>query len=422
MSTLTQDDDELAAKVQYISYIVAYTLKPVIEWIVNAVYKLLSIIGGVLKGLFGISLNTEDAAKAFGKANKNAKSLKKTLAGFDEMNVLSDTSGSESAGGGGFTPELPDSSKYEKNASNFKKMWEEMLNTNRMSAMELFMDTDKTWGLLKFGWFDTIQGLVYMIQGVINFIKGILQIIIGLITGNTEKIKEGFKNLIRGIIETLRGMWQFITGLVEMIMGAIWGAIKTVAEWVWTKLIQPVINWFKEVWESIKDGFKSAFDYVKGIFNSVVNFFKNIISTIVGLFKNIGTKVGDAVGGAFKAVINGVLSAVENILNFPIKSINKLINKINSVPGIDLKTLSTFKFPRLARGGIVNNPGPGVMMGSYVVGEKGAEAVLPLTDDTLQRLANMIPITVNLSNNMNGRVISKEIIKTQNESNFAFNR
>ena len=61
-------------------------------------------------------------------------------------------------------------------------------------------------------------------------------------------------------------------------------------------------------------------------------------------------------------------------------------------------------------------------MGSYVAGEKGAEAVLPLTDDTLQRLANMIPITVNLTNTMNGRIISRELQKVNNNNDFAFNR
>ena len=48
------------------------------------------------------------------------------------------------------------------------------------------------------------------------------------------------------------------------------------------------------------------------------------------------------------------------------------------MPGIRLGKLQTFRLPRLARGGIVNNPGPGVMMGNYVAGERGAEAILPL--------------------------------------------
>ena len=421
VSTIAQDDEELAAKIQYISYVVAYTLKPVVEWIVNAALKLLSIIGAVLKGLFGIELNTKDAANAFNKANKNATALKKTIAGFDEMNILNDSSGGASLGGGIGVPKLPDSSNFEEYASNFKDMWDEMLNANRIATARLFADTDKVWGLLKFGWFDTIQGLVYTIQGVIDFIKGIVQVIVGLIQGDTEKVRRGLYNLLNGFKEALRGTYQFLIGLVEMGVGIVWGAIRTIENIVFKirdaikNVIVQVINW-------MASGFKSAGDYIKNIFNSIVVFFKNIISTIVGLFQNIGSRVGEIVGGAFKAVVNGILRAIENILNYPINAINKLTNVINKIPGVNIGWLPTFSLPRLARGGIVNNPGPGVMMGSYVAGERGAEAVLPLTDDTLQRLANMIPITINLSNNMNSRVISREIIKTQNESNFAFNR
>lgn len=43
--------------------------------------------------------------------------------------------------------------------------------------------------------------------------------------------------------------------------------------------------------------------------------------------------------------------------------------------------------PKLASGGIVNNPGAGV---NAIIGEAGPEAVLPLTDDTFQRLGDSI--------------------------------
>ena len=88
--------------------------------------------------------------------------------------------------------------------------------------------------------------------------------------------------------------------------------------------------------------------------------------------------VADVVVGVFKTVINFVLWKIEETLNTPIKTINSLIGIINKVPGINLGKLPTFKLPRLAKGGIVNNPGKGVNMGSYVAGEKGPEAIVPL--------------------------------------------
>ena len=81
--------------------------------------------------------------------------------------------------------------------------------------------------------------------------------------------------------------------------------------------------------------------------------------------------------------------------------------------------------PRLASGGIINMPGRGVPL-AYG-GERGAEAVVPLTDsqqmDLLgQSIARHMVINLTNINQMNGRVISRELQKVQNESNFAFNR
>jgi len=116
----------------------------------------------------------------------------------------------------------------------------------------------------------------------------------------------------------------------------------------------------------------------------------------------------DANDSGAKSVINNLISNVE-------KTLNKL-------PGMKLMKI---KLPRLARGGIVNNPGPGVMMGSYVAGEKGPEAVLPLDDATMNRLGEAIArhmtINANITNNMNGRVISRELQKINAENTFAFN-
>lgn len=90
ISILSQYDDKLSANINYIKYALATALKPIIEWIVNAVYKLLQYINYIANAWFGINLFANASVKAFNKANSSAKKLKNTLASFDEMNVLTD--------------------------------------------------------------------------------------------------------------------------------------------------------------------------------------------------------------------------------------------------------------------------------------------------------------------------------------------
>lgn len=83
--------------------------------------------------------------------------------------------------------------------------------------------------------------------------------------------------------------------------------------------------------------------------------------------------------------------------------------------------------PKLAVGGIVNVPGRGVPIGGAIAGEAGAEGVIPLTDsqamETLgQAIGKYITINANITNTMNGRVISRELQKVNSSSDFAFNR
>ncbi|MBQ7798751.1 MAG: hypothetical protein IJ371_06490 [Clostridia bacterium] len=98
MSSITQYNEQIETDVEYIRFSLASMLQPVIETLINLVYKLLTYINYVAQQWFGINLFANSSADAFNKANKNAKKLQKTMAGFDEMNIISDSSSSSSQG------------------------------------------------------------------------------------------------------------------------------------------------------------------------------------------------------------------------------------------------------------------------------------------------------------------------------------
>ena len=168
-------------------------------------------------------------------------------------------------------------------------------------------------------------------------------------------------------------------------------------------------------WENIKNIFGNIWD-------SIVNTIKTLASIISKIAINIGRTVGSTIAGAFKAIVNGVLWAIENTLNTPIKAVNALIGVINKVPGINLGYLNTFNLPRLAKGGVIAQPT------TAIIGEAGKEAVLPLENNLeyLDILADRIASKISNNGgyymiNMNGRVIQRGIAKRQQELAFAKN-
>lgn len=103
-SELASYDSQYAANLEYIRYALTQAIAPVLRYIVNLAATLLGYLNAILQGWFGINIFANASAKSFqkmkagaGGVSKAVKEIKKQLAGFDEMNVLS---AQTSAGGG----------------------------------------------------------------------------------------------------------------------------------------------------------------------------------------------------------------------------------------------------------------------------------------------------------------------------------
>lgn len=459
MSTLSQYNEQIGTDLSYIRFAMASALEPAIEAIIQLAYKLLGIINSISIALFNVNLFANSSAGRFKSMSKSAAEMKKSLAGFDEMNIVQDNS---SAGGGGISAPSVDLSQLNDTEAGekFKSFWEEIIQFWENDWFDAFSSIDGEWGMFMQGVGFTSKGIYDIIKGVIDMLVGLWDMLVGLFTGDTEKLKEGWDKFVKGIKEVLVGLVEGIIGLIEMLVGTIWGLIvdlgkllwagiegfinilidwlhkgldfivgvlASIGEFLYKYVIDPITKFFGGLWDGIVEGSKKAWNGIKNAFGSMVSFFSNIKDKIFSFFKDIGSKAGQAISSSFKTIVNAVLKTIESVLNSPIKAINSLISVINKVPGINLGKLSTFSLPRLAKGGIVNMPGQGVSLGSAIAGERGREAVLPLTDSQQmewlgREIGKNIAINATIVNSMNGRVISRELQKIQNEESFGFNR
>lgn len=427
MNVISANDEQLKADIEYMKTALAYTLEPIVRRVVELAKQLMFYVGYIVKSWTGKDIFA-NANKGLESANKKAKELKKTTASFDEMNIISDNS---SSGSGSVAPSFDLSAPEDMPVPT----WLQWIADNKEVILATLGGIVAGLVAIKLGASGIMGlGIGVLIAGVILLIQDIIDMINDPSWENFVAILGDIAVVIGGIMLVMGNWWGLlvvIVGLLVKLVAENWDKIKAilgeVGNWIYQKVIKPVSDFFTNLWNGIVNGVKSAVKWVKDSFKSVVNFFSDIISKIVGLFKNIGTKVGDAIGNAFKLVVNGVLGALEKILNAPIKTINKLIDVINKIPGINLKTLPTFNLPKLAVGGIVNNPGKGVLIGGALAGEVSKEGVIPLTDSQAMEelgrtIGQYITINANITNTMNGRVISRELQKVNANSDFAMNR
>lgn len=132
--------------------------------------------------------------------------------------------------------------------------------------------------------------------------------------------------------------------------------------------------------------FSEAWTAIKNVFSGWGAFFSGLWNTISSTFSRLGTNIGNAIGGAVKSGINGVISQIERTINNAIGLINGAINLINKIPGVHVGKVGRLSLPRLAKGGIIDEAT------IAMIGERGKEAVVPLENNTewMDKLADRI--------------------------------
>ena len=438
MNTLSQYNEKLSADIQNIRYALASTLQPIIEWIIKLVYKLLGYLQYFIYRLTGKNI-FKNVNKGLQTANKQAKELQKTLAGFDEMNILGQNTKQE--GTGSVSPST-DLSKIQGNPPE----WLVWLADNVETLLPIILGIvggiialkAKLKGIKALGIGVAIAGIVKSIQSILKYIE--------------EPTWENFGGILEGLGITLLGIgiafqlwpvalggaillclgliapfWDEISGFFANIMDGALTLGENIKKWLHEKL-----GLFGDIIGIAIDGIVSVFresirlivDFLGGLLSSTKDIIDGIIKICKGDLKGGLEKIFKGIGNAIISVLNTIIDAL-NIIFTPLRAI---IMVAGNILGNDwtMDDIRIPNVPRLARGGIVHNPGNGVLMGSYIAGEGSSpEAVLPLDDNTLDRLGESIArhmtINANIYNTMNGRVISRELQKIQNESNFAYN-
>lgn len=447
-STLGQYDEQYATNLEYIRYLIAQAIAPALKYVVNLASTLLSYLNYIFNAWFGITLFSKNSAKNFmkaknstggiskntGKISKNTEKIKKDLqtTPFDEMNVLSDTSsdsaggtsgdgvsgGGVSGGGGVIAPSI-DPSMLQGEVPDWLKWIADNKDLVIMAlvgiAAGIALITKNSKALLELGIFMIIKGIVDTVKAIVEFIqdpswenfgeilKGLSEILFGVslamlavnaanptawiillialvvllvaeIIKHWDEIKEALgkvgdwinEHVIQPVVEFFKGLWDKIKEIFAPVIDffkSIWDTVKEnikitidnmkqIFSFLWDKIKEifgPVIDWFREK-------FQKAYEKIKEVFSPIANFFGEIWDKVKNKLRDFGAKVGEVVGGAFKAVVNGVLRTIESVLNSPIRAINSLIDVINNVPGLHLTRLRTFNLPRLKVGGIINMP------------------------------------------------------------------
>lgn len=391
---------------------------PAITTLMNALARATTYLAVFTSTLFGTTYKASAAAatglnsniakyqqlqKESGKygdsAEKAAKKAKNSLGGFDEINVLSSAKDSTAGGAGGAGGGLPSVKAPMPivappiNTKGIEKFAEKVKTI--LAKIEVWMKKHKV--LIEviavaIGSFVIAIGVAKLAMGVVAGFGAI----IAFLTSPIFLVVLAITAVIAIVILLIKH-WDIVEKAAKKAWSGIVEVWNTVAKWFDTNVISPLAKFFKGLWDGIvsvfsntkkwfSDVFIGAWEGIKHAFSGVGSFFGGLWDIIKEKFTTIGSVIGNAIGGAFKTVVNSIIGFAEDTINGFIRAINSAIKLINKIPGVKIETIKTLSIPKLAKGGIVDGATP------FIAGEAGKEAVMPLENNTgwISQLAGRI--------------------------------
>lgn len=210
-STLAQYNDEYATNLEYIRYMLAQTLAPILEWVVQLVANLMGYINYLSKALFNVTLFSDKSAKNFANARKSTAQMKKDLqtTSFDEMNVLADTSTSGTSASGG----VPTLSFEDVEIPS----WLEKLKNALEPIVNFFKEINEKYGPVVTAIVAVVGALLlfFAIKGLVKLFTGVGKSVMGLsvdFTGFFDSLGKATE-----IIAILGGLALVIGQVTELI-------------------------------------------------------------------------------------------------------------------------------------------------------------------------------------------------------------
>lgn len=447
VSILTGQNEELSNKINFIKTSLANVLAPVVDWIVNQAYKLVYYIGYILKAWFGIDIFAKNTAKSMNNTNKNAMKLRKTLAGFDEMNILQDNVAGGGSSGLGDTfkgldkPKIPEwvdwiAKNKDKVLDTLKKIGIEFaLIAGTAGFLKLAGDVAGLWNALK-SLSTTLSGIT-LLKGGLYAVAGALSVI--AVVQFTEVIKSAselnkqLKNLIE-LSSSSTKSWKEQTD--EMQKNAKQGKYNEEQQRYYNEALLTTIENDKAINEGIENqsklrqiltGTYSKNNEIMKLHNEEIEDNLNKLSELYKMDKlteEQKTKYGKILNEEIIRLekVNGKLNENSQEYKDNADKIEEMRKQFNEITGstytakfkvdADTKpanksisgflknigsTLFSSIFPKLnfantlkkfkfAKGGIINMPGRGVPLLNAVGGEKGQEGIVPLTDSQQMEL------------------------------------
>ncbi len=257
------------------------------------------------------------------------------------------------------------------------------------------------------------------IMDILDIVLGIIGDIVAVLVKLLNSILRPVVNILKGVVSALKPVFDLLTKLLNSVLGPIMDVIMAILEPLWAiidvlivlldsilepineilnilaevltgvlgeaisfvvKLLQPLLDLFGALLKIVSKVISyitsavSTFtskvgsaitSLIKGPLEGIITVLKNIVGFISGVFSGDWSKAWKSLGNIPIAIINGIISGFESLLNFFVNAINAITGALSSlwtwigIPAIpEIPKVSFGRIAYLAKGGYVDKDSP----------------------------------------------------------------
>lgn len=184
---------------------------------------------------------------------------------------------------------------------------------------------------------DTFKSAFEAVRAIVETAVAVLSDLWDRFGGN---LVDHIKVHLDAVVQTLRGVLEVFSGIFDLIKAVLTG------------------KW-GEAWDAVKKITGGLVDAVIGVVRQSINAVSTVVGGVMATLsaawslvwnglKTIAVDVFDFIASAAINTFNGVISAIEFLLNGAIKIANAPINLLNKLPGPDIPTIPEVHLPRVS--------------------------------------------------------------------------
>lgn len=277
LSSQNAGAQKLSANIEYMKYAMGSVFAPVVETVINLVYKLMKAIQSVAYALTGVNIFAKATASSMNKTAGSASKASKSLAGI-HSEISNVSSNKDSGGGGGSTAPSMDLSKVDGEMSAFSQ-----------KLYDFFKPLKESWAKYGNDLINQLKTTAGQVVGLISSVWSSFEKVI--VNGTVYKTLELILALIGNIAQAFKNAWN-TNGIGDRVVQNIFEVLNN---------ILGIINQIAQ-----SQGFQN-------MLNSALN----ILNTIVSTIDNVATAFGNAwnYNENGDTILTNIGIALENIFN-----------------------------------------------------------------------------------------------------------